>query len=487
MLSVLRRSGRTHAKRALRGFGSTAADVIRVDNPYTGEIFCEVPMQNKDDVSNAVSMARMAHMEWRETSLQDRLDLCERFLEAMESMRDQIADEVSGMMGKPRHQAYGEFGGVVERTHGMMALAPEALADEILDVKNGCERIITREPVGVVLVIAPWNFPLLTAINTIVPAILSGNAVVLKHSERTPLCGGHFQEAFEKAGAPKGLVTAVNCPHDVTAAMINDRRVNFVSFTGSVRGGHEVYRTIAENRFINTTLELGGKDPAYVASDIDAAEAAAGLVDGAMFNAGQSCCGIERVYVHRSQYDKFLEAAKELCDAYVLGDPTSTETHNGPQALASSVPFLEGQVKDALAKGARLLSGSAEGVQDATGRGRFFAPTLLADCSHDMDVMVEESFGPILPVTPVDSDEEAVALMNDSNYGLTSAIFTKDQDRVRRMGKAISTGTVFMNRCDYLDPDLPWTAGGENTGKGVSLSRHGFDGVTRMKGYNMRV
>jgi len=461
--------------------------MLQVDNPYTGEVFCEVEMVDRAEAERAVTAAKRAQLEWRQTSLDERLALCNRFMDAMESMRDQVADEISGMMGKPRHQAFGEVGGVYERTNGMMAHAPHVLAEETLETKNGCERSITREPVGVVLAICPWNFPLLTAVNTIVPAILAGNAVVVKHSERTPLCGEHFQRAFEIAGAPKGLVTSVNCTHDVTATMIHDRRVNFVSFTGSVRGGHEVYRTVANERFINATLELGGKDPAYVAPDADAAEAAAGLVDGAMFNAGQSCCGIERVYVHTSKYDDFLAAAKELCDAYVLGDPMCGETHNGPQALPTSVPFLEGQVKDAVSKGARLLSGSSSGTHDASGRGRFFAPTLLADCTHDMDVMVEESFGPILPVTRVESDEEAVARMNDSSYGLTAAIFTQSQERVRDMGKSIETGTVFMNRCDYLDPDLPWTAGGENTGKGVSLSKYGFDGVTRLKGFNMRV
>lgn len=438
----------------------------------------------EDAVTKSVSAQRTFYAE---TSISDRQALCVRFMDALESMREEIANDVSGMMGKPYSQAYGEFGGVYERAKTMIETAPKALEAETLPVSNGCERIITKEPVGAILVIAPWNFPLMTAVNSIVPAILSGNSVLLKHSERTPLCGEHFARAFAKAGAPSGLVSAINSTHDVTASVIGDRRINFVSFTGSVRGGHEVYRTIAKDRFIDATLELGGKDPAYVAEDVDVAKAAAGLVDGAMYNMGQSCCAIERVYVHRSKYDAFLAEAKAIIDSsYVLGDPMAESTNHGPQALASSISFLSNQVKDAVDKGATIMTGSGEGVHDESGRGRFFAPTLIADCTHDMSIMKDESFGPVLPVMPVDNEEEALTLMKDTEFGLTAAVFTEDRDRVLRMGAAIPTGTIFMNRCDYLDPDLPWTAGGENTGKGVSLSHHGFRGVTKLKGYNLR-
>eukprot|EP00938_MAST-03A_sp_MAST-3A-sp1_P005356 g5356.t1 len=462
---------------------------IVVDNPYTGETYCEVESMSESTASEKIGDARAAFEEWRHSSMKERLELCENFMSELEKRREDIAKDVSGMMGKPYTQAFGEFGGVYERTKGMMKYAPDAMAEEIIPSNgNGCDRVITREPVGVVLVIAPWNFPLLTAVNAIVPAILAGNAVVLKHSERTPLCGEHFAKAFEAAGAPKGLVSFVNCSHDVSATMIADRRVGFVSFTGSVRGGREIYSTLAQSRFIDATLELGGKDPAYVAEDFDAAEAAAGLVDGAMYNMGQSCCGVERVYVHKSRYQEFLHAAQEICEMnYVWGDPMNEDTNHGPQALSNSVPFLSAQVQDAENKGARIVTGFAQGVHDETGRGRFFAPTIVADCNHEMDIMKEESFGPVLPVMPVDSEEQAVKLMSDSEYGLTAAIFTKDQERVRRMGAQLPAGTVFMNRCDYLDPDLPWTAGNELTGKGVSLSRYGFDGVTKLKGYNMKV
>lgn len=483
---MLRPHFRRSAGSVLRRAFSTQ-NIIQVDNPYTGEIYCEVAHKSDAEASQVVAKASSAQRQWRASDISERLDLCNRFMDAMEHIREEVARDISCMMGKPYANAYGEVAGVYERTKGMMALAPAALAEEPLPMKNGCERAITKEPVGVVFVIAPWNFPLLTAVNTIVPAVLAGNSVVIKHSPRSPLCGEHFERAFERAGAIPGLVSSLDCSHEVAAGVIANPEVGFVAFTGSVRGGREVYQTVAQSRFIDVTLELGGKDPAYVAPDADPVAAAEGLVDGAMFNAGQSCCGIERVYVHRSKYDAFLEAAKEIVEGYVLGDPMDAATNCGPQALPTAPQFLSEQVKDALAKGATLVAGNAEPVTDAAGKGRFFQPSLLSNCTHEMSIMQEESFGPVLPVVAVDSDEEAVELMKDSKYGLTAAVFTNDQDRVRRMGAHIPTGTVFMNRCDYLDPDLPWSAGGELTGKGVSLSSHGFRGVTKLKGFNMRV
>ena len=488
MISMMLASRRL-AARARGGPRMLSAHALTVDNPYSGETYCEVALTSEADARATISRAAAAQKAWERTALSERIALCERFMAAMEAMRGEVAADISGMMGKPYEHAWGEMGGLFERTRGMMALAPAALAEEALPARGGCERAITREPVGVVLAICPWNFPLLTAVNTVVPAVLAGNAVVIKHAERTPLCGEHFARAFAAAGAPEGLVAAVQTPHDATARLIaSEKDVGFVAFTGSVAGGRAVYSAVASARFIDCTLELGGKDPAYVAEDADAAAAAAGLVDGACFNAGQSCCGIERVYVHRSKYDAFLEAARAECGAYVLGDPADAATTQGPMAQPGAAPFLGAQVRDALAKGARLLSGAADDAQrDAAGKGRFFAPALLADCTHGMDVMRDESFGPIVAVAPVDGDDEAVALMRDSEYGLTAAVFTQDAARVRDIGRRVGAGTVFMNRCDYLDPELPWTAGGEHTGKGVSLSKHGFGGVTKLKGYNMRV
>jgi len=324
----------------------------------------------------------------------------------------------------------------------------------------------------------------LITVNVVIPAVLAGNAVIIKQANRTALCGDAFARNFAEAGAPEGLVTAIDASHETTARIIARPEVGFVSFTGSVRGGHEVYREGAK-RFVDVGLELGGKDPAYVAPDADLDHAIANVVDGAFYNAGQSCCGIERIYVHASLYDNFVEGALAEVRKYALGDPLMTSTSMGPMAQPDAPQKLEAQVEEAKAKGGRILTGG-KATRDAAGHGRFFDPCLVADANHSMNgLMVEESFGPIVGVQKVADDDEAVKLMNDSPYGLTAAIWTRDQERAFRMGSQIETGTFFMNRCDYLDPMLPWT-GVKDTGKGASLGKYGFQSVTRLKSFNFR-
>jgi acyl-CoA reductase-like NAD-dependent aldehyde dehydrogenase len=459
------------------------ADLI-VDDPYSLSEAVRVPLADAAAVDRTLDAARAAARAWARSPLAERVALCLRAVEIMETGRDGIAADITRMMGKPLRQAKNEVAGMAKRARHMASIAESSLADLVLPPLPGLERRIVREPLGVVFNLPAWNYPLLTAVNVVVPAVLAGNAVVLKHSPRSPLCGEHFARAFREAGAPAGLVQALHCDHPTSERIAGDPRVDFVAFTGSVYGGHRIYSAAASHRFVEVGLELGGKDPAYVAPDADFDKAVDGLVDGACYNAGQSCCAVERVYVHRALYDRFVEAALNLIRAYKLGDPMAEDTTMGPMAQPTQPAFIEAQIQQALAKGAKVLAGGKP--TSVGGKGRFFEPTLLVDVTPDLDVMRVETFGPVLPIVPVASDEEALRLMNDSQYGLTAAIYTQDRDRALRMARELETGTVYMNQCDTLDPALPWT-GVKDSGKGVTLSTLGFSHLTRPKGLNFKL
>lgn len=457
--------------------------MLNVHSPYTDELVASLPTVTGSELDALVERAKQAQLEIAAWTLDDRLSLCERWIAAFEQRTEAMAIDVTQQMGKPLAQSRGEVSGAVSRARVMMALATEALADDVLPPKDGFYRKITHEPVGVVLAIAAWNYPLLIAVNSVIPAILAGNSVLLKHSERSPLCGDVFAETFAAAGAPSALVQSVHCAHDVTAQLVAHPGVNYAAFTGSVSGGRAV-RAAANSRFIDVATELGGKDPAYVRQDADLDFTIPNLVEGATYNSGQSCCAIERIYVHADHYDQVLERAVELVGQLVLGDPMDSATDIGPIAQVSHPDFLASQVADARAKGARVLLGGNRCKVD--GRGRFFQPTVIADVTHEMDVMVEESFGPIVAIQRVSSDDEALRLMNDSHYGLTASLWTRDLSVVNEFAPRLETGTVFMNRCDFLDPMLPWV-GVKDTGRGVSLSKYGFGPLTRLKSYHFRL
>ena len=328
-----------------------------------------------------------------------------------------------------------------------------------------------------------WNYPLLTAVNVVIPAILAGNAVIVKHSPRSPLCGEHFARAFAAAGAPKNLVQALHCDHPASERMVGDPRVDAVFFTGSVYGGHRIQQA-ASAGFAHVDLELGGNDPAYVAADADVVKVAEQIVDGAMYNAGQSCCAVERVYVHKDRHADLVEACRALVLGYVLGDPTDAKTSLGPMAQPNHPGELAALVDDAIRRGAHLITGGKASA--VGGHGRFFEPTLLDAMTPTMRLMREESFGPILPICAVSSDEEALALMNDSALGLTASVWTNDRERAERFARGLEAGTVYMNRCDALDPALPWV-GVKGSGRGVTLSALGFDHLTRPKAIHFRL
>ena len=450
---------------------------LRVLSPFDDSLVVELPYDDHASALARLTAASEAQRAWREVDVAQRVARVRAAVEWFGASADEVALDVTRQMGKPLAQAHAEVRGLIERAEHMLDIAEHSLAAEVLPAKEGFTRRIEHVPLGVVLDVAAWNYPLLIAVNVVVPAVLAGNAVLLKHSARTPLCGAHFERAFRAAGLDD-LVLNVVLDHATTAALIADPRIGHVAFTGSVEGGRHVHRA-ASSRFIDTGLELGGNDPAYVAADADLARAAEGVVDGACYNAGQSCCAVERVYVHESVADELLDRARALVGAYRTGDPLAEPTTLGPLASRDALQDLQQQVADACASGAELLAGG--GVVD----GRFFEATLLLGAGPDTSVMREESFGPLVPVVRVAGDDEALALMNDSRYGLTASVWTADPRRAEWFAARHDAGTIYRNRCDVLDPALPWT-GFRDSGKGTTLSSHGFRHLTRPKAIHFR-
>jgi acyl-CoA reductase-like NAD-dependent aldehyde dehydrogenase len=421
-----------------------------------------------------------AQREWRRVPLDERIAICLQMKAWMVDHADEIGAEISREMGRPIAYSPNEIRrGFAERADHMATIAPSSLADLDAGPKAGFRRFIRKEPLGVVLVLAPWNYPYLTSVNGVVPALLAGNSVVLKMSSQTPTVAHRFAEAFAAAGLPDGVFQYVECSHDETADLIADDRVGFVAFTGSVPGGHAVVRAAA-NRFVNMNLELGGKDPAYVRADAPMEATVAELVDGSFFNSGQSCCAVERIYVQRDVFDDFVDGFVELASRYVLGDPLDPATTLGPMVRVGAADVVREQVAEAEKLGASRLRGRS----DVRGTP-YQPPQVLVQVDHSMRVMTEESFGPVIGIMPVDSDDEAVDLMNDSDYGLTASIWTTDVDAAIALGDRVETGTLYMNRCDHLDPALAWT-GVKDTGRGVSLSPLAYDALTRPKSFHLR-
>ncbi|MDJ0887365.1 MAG: aldehyde dehydrogenase family protein [Desulfobacterales bacterium] len=450
---------------------------LRITNPYDRKVIAELAFDDATRRESKLRQAEEAFNRWRFTPLDERIDIIRQGLDYFHRQRELIAAEITAQMGKPIREAHNEFNGFFERAEHMLDTAPAVLAPDVLPVQPGLERIVRHEPLGVVFDIAAWNYPLLIAVNVVVPALAAGNTVVLKHSARTPLCGRHFEKAFDHY---PGLVNHLVLDHADTVAVVQDPRVAHVVYTGSVEGGRRIQQAAA-GRFIGVGLELGGKDPAYVAADADLSFAVPLIVEGACYNAGQSCCAVERVYVHRDCYPDFITHAQTAMRAFRPGDPADPSTTLGPLADQGAVVRLEGQVRDAVARGARLVMGGGR----CEGDGQFFLPTLLADVPQTADVMQVESFGPVLPVQAVADDREALARMNASRYGLTASIWTRSRKRADWLAARLEAGTVYQNRCDYLDPGLPWS-GVKDSGRGVSLSPYGYHHLTRTKSLHLR-
>ncbi len=458
--------------------------IQRTISPVDGRVYVERELADAGRVEAALAKAEKAAPDWRRTPVEKRIELLARAVDLFVARKAEIAEEITWQMGRPIRHAPLEVGGFEERARYMLEIAPAALADVEVGEKPGFVRFIRREPLGLVFVMAPWNYPYLTAVNAIWPALVAGNTVLLKHSSQTPLCAERLQEVLDEAGLPEGVFQHLHLAHDLALDIVRSGRAKLVAFTGSVGGGHAVQRAAGE-AFIATNLELGGKDPAYVRADADIPFAVENLVDGACFNAGQSCCGIERIYVHESVYDAFVEGYVATASAYVLDDPTKPETTLGPMVRPAAADFARGQVQAAVQEGARALIDTRRFERDRPGSA-YMAPQCLVDVTHEMRVMREESFAPIVGIMKVRSDEEAVALMNDSDFGLTASIWTQDLEAAQRIGDRIETGTLFMNRCDYLDPALAWT-GVKDSGRGVSLSKLAYEHLTRPKSFHLRL
>jgi acyl-CoA reductase-like NAD-dependent aldehyde dehydrogenase len=456
---------------------------MRCISPVDGSVYAERPYCSEAEISRALAQAANAQRRWKQASIKERAAFCTAAVDAMLLMADEIVPELAWQMGRPVKYGRGELRGFEERARYMISIAEETLREISLPSSDGIERLIRREPLGTVFVISPWNYPYLTAVNSVIPALMAGNAVILKHSAQTLLVGERFQSAFDKAGLPAGVFQNLRLSHEQAKRVIQSGQIQQVNFTGSVEGGRTMERTAA-GFFLGMGLELGGKDPAYVRADCELQYAIDNVADGAFFNSGQSCCGIERIYVAEPVFDDFVAGVVAFAKQYVLGNPLDGATTLGPMISPESADFVRGQIAAAVQAGARAHIDQSAFALDRKGSA-YLSPQVLTAVNHTMSVMTEESFGPVVGIMPVKDDAEAIGLMNDSRFGLTASIWTRDMAAARDIGAQIETGTVFMNRCDYLDPSLAWT-GVKETGRGATLSRVGYETLTRPKSFHFR-
>jgi acyl-CoA reductase-like NAD-dependent aldehyde dehydrogenase len=458
---------------------------LKIISPVDNSVFAERPLATGTEIAGTLARARAAQRAWREVPVAERCRIAAAFVDGMVADKVRVAELLAWQMGRPISQGQGEMRGFNERARHMIEIAPEVLADIQGPPLAGFEHFIRREPLGVVLNLPAWNYPYMTALNAVLPALIAGNTVVMKHSSQTALVAEHFAEMFARANLPKDVFQVLNMTHEDTAKAISSGLVDQVGFTGSTDGGRMIMAAVAAaENFPATCLELGGKDPAYVRPDVNLAFAIENVVDAGYFNTGQGCCALERIYVHARVYDDFVAGMKAAIESYRLGLPTDPDTNLGPMVRASAADAVRAQVAEAIAGGARPLIDAKRFAADKPGTP-YLAPQLLENVDHSMRIMREETFGPAHGVMKVGSDEEAIALMNDSPYGLTAAIWTEDAEAAKRIGDRIETGTVYMNRADYVDPALAWV-GVKQSGRGASLSRVGYEHLTRPKSFHLR-
>ena len=458
---------------------------FKIISPVDGSVYAERPLADDSAIMATLETARSAQKMWRSVPLADRLAIATAFVDAMVADKARVAELLAWQMGRPISQGPNEMRGFNERARYMIAVAPEVLADIQGPPLPGFEHFVRREPLGLVLNLPAWNYPYMTALNAVLPALIAGNTVVMKQSSQTALVAEHFAEMFAKANLPKDVFQILNMSHDATARAIRSGLVDQVGFTGSTEGGRKIMAAVAAaHNFPATCLELGGKDPAYVRPDANMPFAIENVVDAGYFNSGQGCCALERIYVHAKVYDDFVAGMKAAIEGYRLGSPIDPDTNLGPMVRASAAEAVRAQVDEAIHEGARPLIDTKRFAADKPGTP-YLAPQLLTHVDHSMRIMRDETFGPAHGVMKVGSDEEAIALMNDSPYGLTAAIWTEDVEAAKSIGDRIETGTVYMNRADYLDPALAWV-GVKQSGRGATLSRVGYEHLTRPKSFHLR-
>ncbi len=453
--------------------------MLTIFNPANGRPLAELPSDNSDAIAADYQQARAAQRAWASTPLTKLLACLQHFRDNVVRDTERLAAILTSEVGKPIRQSRNELTGLLARIDFFLAAAEPTLAPrDVLDEAGMRERI-TFEPLGVIANISAWNYPYFVGANVFVPALLAGNAVLYKPSEYATLTGLEIGNLLHAAGVPQDVFQVIVGGGEAGAALVM-QPVDGVFFTGSFATGNRIAQAVGP-RMIKLQLELGGKDPTYVCEDVEVAAAAASLADGAMYNSGQSCCAVERIYVHETIHDAFVSAFVNEVKGFAIGAPTDEATYIGPLTRAPQIDVLAAQVADAKAKGARLLTGGERIKQP----GNWFEPTVFSHVDHKMALMREESFGPIIGIQKVRGDDEAVQLMNDTDYGLTAGVFTKDRARAERILARIDAGSVYWNCCDRVSPRLPWS-GHKHSGVGLTLSTYGIETFTRPKAWHLR-
>jgi acyl-CoA reductase-like NAD-dependent aldehyde dehydrogenase len=452
--------------------------MLSVINPADHTLIVELDTDNADSISDKMAQARQAQREWATRPFAERVAIIKAFREALLEQADDLAHTLSSEMGKPVGQARGEIKATPARIDFFLEHAEALIETETITETNAQGERISYEPLGVIANISAWNYPYFVGANVFIPALLTGNAVLYKPSEHASLTGLAIAGLFQQAGLPDHLFTPIIGGGDVGAALLA-QPIDGVFFTGSHATGAKIAAAAAA-KLIPVQLELGGKDPVYVCEDTDVQQVAPAIADGAFYNTGQSCCSVERIYVHHSVYDAFVKSFVETVNGFVIGSPVEDETYIGPLFRESQLDHLEAQVADAKSKGATVLCGGERLKLE----GNFFAPTVLTDVTHDMDVMTEESFGPIIGIMSVQDDDDALEKMNDTRYGLTAGVYTHSQERATHLMSKLNAGSVYWNCCDRVSPRLPWSGRGDS-GLGVTLSHLGVRPFVQPKAWHL--